>query len=162
MTITLCRGRIAVRFGIRRRKRIRSPGLARSPSRSGRAAVRVRSSRDTQLLAERFADASEPACFSQKGPIKSVITSGLLAGFESPRLVITSLAGFPGAGLPHRPGRRTDIPAAFRYAPRVSRRTPVACSMRRSVKPSLPSAMTCCFFSSFKTLLMSAERIRRR
>src|SRR5437773_9318668 len=31
--------------------------------------------------------------------------------------------------------------------------------MRRSVQPSLPSAMTCCFFSSFKTLLMPTERI---
>src|SRR5438093_5200092 len=33
--------------------------------------------------------------------------------------------------------------------------------MRRSVQPSFPSAITCCFFSSFKTLLMPTERIRR-
>jgi hypothetical protein len=29
--------------------------------------------------------------------------------------------------------------------------------MRRSVQPSFPSAITCCFFSSFKTLLMPTE-----
>ena len=30
--------------------------------------------------------------------------------------------------------------------------------MRRSDQPSRPSAMTCCFFSSLKTLLMPTER----
>src|SRR6267142_3549402 len=34
--------------------------------------------------------------------------------------------------------------------------------MRRSGQPSLPSAMTCCFFASFKTLLMPTEPIRSR
>src|SRR5438128_1685298 len=29
--------------------------------------------------------------------------------------------------------------------------------MRRNGQPSLPSAMTCCFFDSFKTLLMPTE-----
>jgi hypothetical protein len=36
----------------------------------------------------------------------------------------------------------------------------VACSMRRRDHPSRPSAMTCCFFSSLKTLLMPTEPIR--
>src|SRR5207244_3717789 len=31
--------------------------------------------------------------------------------------------------------------------------------MRRNGQPSLPSAMTCCFFDSFKTLLMPTEPI---
>src|SRR5258705_1666672 len=78
----------------------------------------------------------------------------VLAGFAASDPVVTSLAGFAGGRRPHPPGGRTAIPAAFRYAPAVSRRTPVACSMRRSVQPSFPSAITCCFFSSFKTLLM--------
>jgi hypothetical protein len=36
----------------------------------------------------------------------------------------------------------------------------VTCSMRRKGHPSFPSAMTCCFFSSLKTLLMPTEPIR--
>jgi len=32
--------------------------------------------------------------------------------------------------------------------------------MRRKDHPSFPSAMTCCFFSSLKTLLMSTEPTR--
>ena len=35
----------------------------------------------------------------------------------------------------------------------------MACSMRRKGHPSFPSAMTCCFFSSLKTLLMPKEPI---
>ena len=53
---------------------------------------------------------------------------------------------------PHPGGRRTGIPAARRYPPP----SPAECgrsSMRRSDHPSRPSAMTCCFFSSLKTLL---------
>jgi hypothetical protein len=34
------------------------------------------------------------------------------------------------------------------------------CAMRRKGHPSFPSAMTCCFFSSLKTLLMPKEPIR--
>jgi len=49
---------------------------------------------------------------------------------------------------------RTAIPAAFRYWLAVSRRMRVTCWMRRSGHPSRPRAKTCCFFSSFKTLLM--------
>src|ERR1035437_5894758 len=74
-----------------------------------------------------------------------------MAGFAAPESVITSLAGF-GLHLPKPLGGRTAIPAAFRYAPAVSRRIPVACWMRRSDQPSRPRAKTCCFFSSFKTL----------
>ena len=55
------------------------------------------------------------------------------------------------------PVRRTGIPAAFRYALAVSRRTPVASSMRRRDQPSRPSARTCCCVCSLKTLLMSGE-----
>src|SRR6202040_1605005 len=58
------------------------------------------------------------------------------------------------------PGRHTPPPADFRYALAVSLRTPVVCSMRRKGHPSFPSAMTCCFFSSLKTLLMPKEPIR--
>src|SRR5262245_42166322 len=90
--------------------------------------------------------------FCEKGLIKSVITTASLAGFEPLESVATPMAGF--AGVRRQPGRLTEIPAAFRYAPAVSRRTPVSCSIRRSVQPSFPNAMTCCFFSSLKTLLM--------
>src|ERR1700675_3695726 len=44
-----------------------------------------------------------------------------LAGFAAPKSVITSLAGF-AARRPQPPGRRTAIPAAFRYWLAVSRR----------------------------------------
>ncbi len=79
-----------------------------------------------------------------------------MAGFAAPKSVITSLAGF-GSHRPQPLGGRTAIPAAFRYAPAVSRRIPVACWMRRSDQPSRPRAKTCCFFSSFKTLAMPTE-----
>src|SRR5271165_5250093 len=79
-----------------------------------------------------------------------------MAGFAAPESVITLLAGF-GSHRPQPLGGRTAIPAAFRYAPAVSRRTWVACWMRRSDQPSRPRAKTCCFFSSFKTLAMPTE-----
>ncbi len=47
----------------------------------------------------------------------------------------------------------------LRVAPAVSQRTPVSCSMRRSGHPSRPRAMTCCFFASLKTLLISTKAI---
>src|SRR5271155_3918383 len=74
-----------------------------------------------------------------------------MAGFAAPESVITSLAGF-GSHRPQPLGGRTAIPAAFRYAPAVSRRTWGACWMRRSDQPRRPRAKTCCIFSSFKTL----------
>jgi|SRR5580704_4273865 hypothetical protein len=73
--------------------------------------------------------ASAAPCFSEKGAIKSGVT----------------VAGFAGARRPH-PGRHTTTPADFRHALAVTLRTPAACSMRRNGHPSLPSAMTCCFF----------------
>src|SRR5580698_8588290 len=39
----------------------------------------------------------------------------------------------------------------------VSRRTLIAFSICRSDHPSRPSAIACCFFSSFKTLLTRTE-----
>src|SRR5215831_2717290 len=86
--------------------------------------------------------------------------SGLMLRF-SPAIsgldpVVTSLAGFAGT-RPQAPGARTAIPAAFRYALPVSRRTPVACSIRRKDPPRRPNAITCCRFSSLKTLLMPTK-----
>src|SRR5258708_4548399 len=66
------------------------------------------------------------------------------------------MAGFAGAWRPH-PGKPTTTPAAFKYPLAVSLRTPVACSMRRKDHPSFPNAITCCFLSSLKTLLMPRE-----
>jgi len=88
----------------------------------------------------------------------SVDTS--LAGFAGS--VDTPLAGFAG-GLRRR-GSRIAIPAAWRYALAVSRRMPVACSMRRSGHPSRPRARICCFLSSPKMLAILAgdHRSRRR
>jgi hypothetical protein len=63
------------------------------------------------------------------------------------------------------PARLADRdPGALRYALAVSRRTPVACSMRRSGHPSRPRARTWCFFSSPKILAIPAgdHRSRRR
>src|ERR1700751_3863606 len=70
--------------------------------------------------------------------------------------VVTSLAGFAGR-RPQAPGARTAMPAAFKYALPVSRRTPVACSIRRRDQPRRPNAITCCLFSSLKTLLMPTK-----
>ncbi len=95
---------------------------------------------------------------------KQVLAAGLesvvgsLAGFAAARgsgSVVTPTAGFAGDPLPQAPGGRTGISAAFKYAAAVSRRTPVAFWMRRSDQPNCPSAMTCFFFSSVKTLLTS-------
>ena len=92
--------------------------------------------------------------FCKKGPQKSGVT---MAGF-APESGVTCMAGFAGARCPH-PGGHTDTPAVFRYALAVSLRTPVSSSMRRKDHPSFPSAITCCFFSSLKTLLMPGEPI---
>src|ERR1700688_4343202 len=87
-----------------------------------------------------------------------VVTAPALAGFADSGPVVTSLAGFAFL-RPQPPGARMEMPAAFRYPAAVSRRTPVANSIRRSAQPSWPSAMTCFFFSSFKTLLTLTEGI---
>jgi len=79
-----------------------------------------------------------------------------MAGFDSGSSVGTGMAACPAARL-SQPGRRVAIPASFRYALAVSRRTPVASSIRRSVQPSLPSATTSCFFSFLKTFLTLTE-----
>src|SRR5262249_22575082 len=63
------------------------------------------------------------------------------------------------AGVPHLV-RHPPHTAVFRYPLAVSLRTPVASSMRRKDHPSFPRAITCCFFSSLKTLLMPREPIR--
>src|SRR5215471_7060521 len=93
--------------------------------------------------------------FCEKRAIKSGVT---MAGF-APESGVTCMAGFAGARRPH-PGRHTATPAVFRYPLAVSLRTPVAPSMRRKDHPSFPRAITCCFFSSLKTLLMPSEPIR--
>src|ERR1035437_3491773 len=78
-----------------------------------------------------------------------------LAGFIAAESGITSLGGFAGDCRPQPPGGRKAILEAFKYAAAVSRRTPVFFWIRRSDQPNRPRAMTCCFFSSFKTLLTS-------
>ncbi len=70
--------------------------------------------------------------------------------------VVTAMAGFDGR-RPQAPGGRIPMPAAFRYALAVSRRTPVACSILRSDQPRRSNAITCCCFSSLKTLLMPTK-----
>jgi hypothetical protein len=62
------------------------------------------------------------------------------------------------------PSGRTQIPEAFRWAPAVSRRAPVSCSMRLSCDPSRLRAITCCVFAPLKTLLIptKATALRRR
>src|ERR1700680_4784912 len=66
--------------------------------------------------------------------VESVVTS--LAGFESgSRSVVGVLAGCAGGSRPQAPDGRTAMPAAFKYPVAVSRRTPVAFSIRRSGQP---------------------------
>src|SRR2546428_7541297 len=78
----------------------------------------------SQALAEGFGPGSWRGGFSEKGLIKSVVTPAPLASFDSAGSVITPLAGFADR-RPHPPAGRTATPAPFRYAPAVSRRTPV-------------------------------------
>src|SRR5262249_23991294 len=82
--------------------------------------------------------------------------SAASSGFDP---VVTSLAGFAGTCRPQAPAARTAMPAAFRYALQVSRRTPVACSIRRKDQTRRPKAITCGHFSSLKTLLTPAKGI---
>ena len=78
----------------------------------------------------------------------------VVSGEVPPESVVTSMAGF---AVRTQPGARTWMPVAFRYPLAVSRRTPVACSMRRKDQPSRPKAIICCRLSSLNTLLMSLE-----
>src|ERR1700687_2714967 len=100
----------------------------------------------------------EPGAAARRGGCsvaESVDTSPPLAGFDPAESVDTSLAGF--GAWPHR-RRAIAMPASFRYALAVSRRTPMLVSMRRSGHPSRPNAMTCCRFCSLKTFAIPAAR----
>jgi len=56
-------------------------------------------------------------------------------------------------GCPQFSGGRKEMPAARRYSAAVSRRTPVA-TLNPAQRPAQPAQrITCCFFSSVKTLL---------
>src|SRR5215470_4568633 len=86
------------------------------------------SRKGSQMLAEALDGGSWIGGFSEKGRIKSVATSAPLAAFDTSESVATSMAGFAD-DLRRQPGGLTAIPAAFRYAPAVSRRTPVSSSI---------------------------------
>jgi len=89
------------------------------------------------------------------GRVERFASAAHLASYAG---LVPYMAGFGGV-RPHPPADRTGIPAALRYAPIVSRRMCAARSMRRSDHPRRPKAITCCLFSSFKTLLTSTEGI---
>ncbi len=159
--------RSAGRSHTARRSRGRRPGPARSPSRSGRARAPRRSALDTARTRSHWAHGpgagpwrsrwTPPPWWPDLAAPESVDTCPEMAGFDRPESVDTSteIAGFDLASL-GRPRLRTAMPAAFRYPLIVSRRMPVASSMRESVQPRRPSARICCCFSSSKTLLMPA------
>jgi hypothetical protein len=95
--------------------------------------------------------------------------------FSAPESVVTSapLAGFAASGrwsphwpvLPPWPDSGPSRPAAYgnpRGLQISGSRFPADAGRllnRRSAQPSRPSAITCCFFSSFKTLLTLTEPI---
>ena len=82
----------------------------------------------------------------------------MVAGFDAESVDTPGvIAGFGWAFALAGPAPRTGIPAAFRYSLTVSRRTPVARSIRRSGQPSRPSAQNLLLFVSSKTLLMPAR-----
>jgi hypothetical protein len=95
--------------------------------------------------------------FAEKG---SALTSA--AAWAEPGSGVTSLVGFAGGALPQAPGGRRLMPAVRRYSAAVVRWIPVAFWIFRRDHPSRPKAMTCCFFSSLKTLLMLTEGIGPR
>src|SRR4051812_10695314 len=90
---------------------------------------------------------------------ESVDTPSLLAGLGDSESVDTppAVAGFDGGPICR--GALIAIEAARRYALAVSRRMPVAPSIFLSDQPSRPSASTCCFFSSLKTLAIPAREL---
>src|SRR6266700_4258011 len=91
--------------------------------------------------------------------VESVDTTSLLAGFDASESVDTppAVAGFDGGPICR--GALMAIEAARKYALAVSRRIPVAASIFLSDQPSRPSASTCCFFSSLKTLAIPAREL---
>ncbi len=93
-------------------------------------------------------------------PGGSAVSEPVIPGGSGSESVDTSLASFGVASRRCR-GSRMAIAAALRYAPTVSRRTPVAASMRLSVQPSRPSARTCCRLSSPKMLAIEGPRSSR-
>jgi hypothetical protein len=64
---------------------------------------------------------------------------------------------FAEACAPTSRRHAVPLPADRKYPPAVSRRTPVACSIRRRDQPSRPSAITCSCFVLSKTLPMPTE-----
>ena len=143
----------------RRGSRGRRPGPARSPPRCARGSAPPRSARGRAR--RRSHPGARPGAGGHGASPESVDTSSVVAGFDSqsrwtppPWWPVLTAQGrwtppawwpvLPAIRLGRPPRRRTATPAAFRYALAVSRRTPVACSMRRSDQPSRPSARTCC------------------
>jgi len=105
-----------------------------------------------------LAEGARPGRSAAEIGFESVDTTSAVAGFASPESVDTPsvVAGFGGHTLGLPPAGRTTTPAARRYPPAVSRRTPVSASIRRSDHPSRPSATTCCLLSSLKTFAILA------
>ena len=135
----------------RRRSRGRRRGPARSPSRCGPCAglldeVAVRLAGAGLRTARRRRAAGESVDASMAGfdgrPRSADRRRGRRARGVGGHLVWPVLPG----GWPASPADGLAMPAAFRYSDAVSRRTPVALSMRRSGQPSRPSATTCCSF----------------
>jgi hypothetical protein len=84
-------------------------------------------------------------------PVTSLTASaGLVVGMEA--LAVAE------PRRPHPSCARKAVPVDLRYAPTVSRRTLVACSMRRSVQPNRSTAynLSLLFFTQRGTLTQSA------
>jgi hypothetical protein len=78
-----------------------------------------------------------------------------IAGFSAPKSVITSLAGFGGRRPPT--GQTHGDPSRFQVLTGGFTTDAGGFWICCSGQPSRPSAKTCCFFSSFKTLAMPTE-----
>ena len=103
-----------------------------------------------------------PVVTSRHWPVfgpESVVTSWPVLRASGRRVGGHPMAGFAsGRGAdPSRPavGRRCRRPSGIRRPFPAGRR--LLLSIRRNDQPSWPSAMTCFFFSSFKTLLTLTE-----
>jgi hypothetical protein len=114
--------------------------------------------------------ALSPSSFPQSSTGRLEVSSVLADGFGAaagpwlvtagaPESMVTCMAGFAGDGHPH-PGRRTATPAALgKHWLFLDGHQWLAQCAARAIRAS-PSAMTCCFFSSLKTLLMPREPIK--
>lgn len=128
------------------------PCRVRDPDRKGKVESGVGHAQKTPLKGQKFESLEEAQKYLDQWEANWADKRAFQPQSRWPSLWPV-LRSWPPRPPSPAPGPRIAIPTAFTYPLAVSRRTPVASSIRRSDHPSRPNANTCCFFSSLKTLL---------